>query len=64
MKTSKTEKDGTPHHAARGHVVLWATLMARARPSTKASIAEIAREMMNAIDLDERRKSEGGNHVL
>ncbi len=38
--------------------------MARARPNTKGSIAEIAREMMDAIDLDERRKDSNKNHVL
>jgi len=64
LKTSKQEKDGTPHHAARGYVVLWATLMAHAKPNTKGSIAEIAREMMDAIDLDERRKDAGEPHVL
>lgn len=64
MKTSKPEKDGTPHHAARGFVVLWATLMAHAKPNTKGSIAEITREMIAAIDLDERRKDAGESHVL
>jgi hypothetical protein len=64
LKTSKTEKDGTPHHAARGYVVLWATIMAHARPNTKGSTAVIAREMMDAIDLDERRKDKGETHVL
>ncbi len=64
MKASKTEKSGTPHHAARGYVVLWATLMAHAKPNTKGSIAEIAREMMEAINLDEQRLSKGEAHVL
>jgi hypothetical protein len=57
MKPPKAEKDGTPHHAARGHVVLWATLMAHAKPNHRGSIAAVAREMLEAINLDEKRKN-------
>jgi hypothetical protein len=63
LKTCK-EKSGTPHHAARGYVVLWATLMAHAKPNHRGSIAEIGREMMEAIDLDEQRKDKGEAHEL
>ena len=58
MKRSQSQnpRQGTAHHAARGHVVLWATLMAHAKPNHRGSIAEISREMMEAIDLDEKRK--------
>jgi dienelactone hydrolase len=57
-------KDGTEHHAARGYVVLWATLMAHAKPNHRGSIAEISREMMEAIDLDEQRQDKGEAHEL
>jgi len=52
------------HHAARGYVVLWATLMANAKPNHRGSIAEISRDMMEAIDLDEQRQDKGEAHEL
>jgi hypothetical protein len=55
---------GTTHHAARGFVTLWATLMAVAKPNNKGTNAEIARELLESIDLDEKRKHEGKPHVL
>jgi len=65
LKISSTKyKDVTAHHAARGYVVLWATLMAHAKPNHRGSIAEIGREMMEAIDLDEQRKDKGEAHEL
>jgi hypothetical protein len=55
---------GTPHHAARGHVALWATIMSKAKPRANGTHAEIARQLLEAIELDETRKSQGQPHVL
>jgi len=52
------------HHAARGYVVLWATLMAQAKPNHRGSIAETARFLLEDISSDERRKDAGETHVL
>jgi hypothetical protein len=57
-------RQGTDHHAARGHVVLWATLMAMAKPNCRGSIADISREMLEAIDLDEKRKDREESYEL
>jgi hypothetical protein len=66
MKSRPKEdrQEGTPHHAARGHVALWATVMAKAKPRAAGTHAEIARQLLEAIELDETRKSQGQPHVL
>jgi hypothetical protein len=38
--------------------------MAQAKPNHRGSIAEISREMMQAIDLDEQRQDKGEAHEL
>lgn len=64
MKRKPDYKDGTAHHAARGHVALWATVMNQARPEQQGEIYETAREWLLGIDLDEKRKDSSQPYEL